>query len=88
MYMMPQAGIRVSLYFKGDEEESAIAVNCIRSGGFHILAAGEVKLEGQEMNLNGNRGVTMYEGKAVLSLEKLPDAEEGVPVEAEHSRRN
>ncbi|MCI8429994.1 MAG: hypothetical protein HFI16_07015 [Lachnospiraceae bacterium] len=30
--MMPQAGIRVSLYFKGDEEESAIAVNCIRSG--------------------------------------------------------
>lgn len=32
MYMMPQAGIRVSLYFKGDEEESAIAVNCIRSG--------------------------------------------------------
>ncbi len=32
MYMMPQAGTRVSLYFKGDEEESAIAVNCIRSG--------------------------------------------------------
>ncbi len=32
MYMMPQAGTRVSLYFKGDEEESALAVNCIRSG--------------------------------------------------------
>ena len=32
MYMMPQAGTRVSLYFKGAEESSAIAVNCIRSG--------------------------------------------------------
>ena len=131
MYMMPQAGTRVSLYFKGDEEESAIAVNCIRSGagckeadpldkslttehgmqmrlcrcdmgvvtlkekvllddltgirmegsgGLHILAAGEVKLEGQEVNLNGNRGVIMYEGKAVLDLEKLQDAEESAPV--------
>ena len=128
MYMMPQAGTRVSLYFKGDEEESALAVNCIRSGegckeadpldkslttehgmqmrlcrcdmgvvtlkekvllddltgicmegsgGLHILAAGEVKLEGQEVNLNGNRGVTMYEGKAVPDLEKLLDAEDG-----------
>ena len=125
------AGTRVSLYFKGDEEESAIAVNCIRSGegckeadpldkslttehgmqmrlcrcdmgvvtlkekvllddltgicmegsgGLHILAAGEVKLEGQEVNLNGNRGVIMYEGKAVLDLEKLQDAEESAPV--------
>ena len=131
MYMMPQAGTRVSLYFKGDEEESAIAVNCIRSGagckeadpldkslttehgmqmrlcrcdmgvvtlkekvllddlagirmegsgGLHILAAGEVRLEGQTVNLNGNRGVTMYEGKAVLDLEKLQDAGEGAPV--------
>ena len=128
MYMMPQAGTRVSLYFKGDEEESAIAVNCIRSGagckeadpldkslttehgmqmrlcrcdmgvvtlkekvllddltgirmegsgGLHIVADGEVKLEGQEVNLNGNRGVTIYEGKAVLDLEKLLDTEEG-----------
>ena len=32
MYMMPQKGTRVSLYFKGDEETDAIAVNCIRSG--------------------------------------------------------
>ena len=32
MYMMPQKGPRVSLYFKGDEETDAIAVNCIRSG--------------------------------------------------------
>ena len=32
MYMMPQEGTRVSLYFKGDEETSAVAVNCIRSG--------------------------------------------------------
>ncbi len=128
MYMMPQAGTRVSLYFKGDEEESALAVNCIRSGagckeadpldkslttdhgmqmrlcrcdmgvvtlkekvllddltgirmegsgGLHIVADGEVKLEGQEVNLNGNKGVTMYEGKAVLDLEKLLDTEEG-----------
>ncbi len=125
------AGTRVSLYFKGDEEESAIAVNCIRSGEgckeadpldkslttehgmqmrlcrcdmgvvtlkekvllddltgirmegsgeLHILAAGEVKLEGQEVNLSGNRGVTMYEGKAVLDPEKLLDAEKSAPV--------
>ena len=47
------------------------------SGGLHILAAGEVKLEGQEVNLNGNRGVTIYEGKAVPDLEKLLDTEEG-----------
>ena len=47
------------------------------SGGLHILAAGEVRLEGQEVNLNGNRGVTMYEGKAVPDLEKLLDTEEG-----------
>ena len=32
MYMMPQVGTCVSLYFKGDEEDSAVAVNCIRSG--------------------------------------------------------
>jgi len=32
MYMMPQVGTRVSLYFKGEEESSAVAVNCIRSG--------------------------------------------------------
>ena len=47
------------------------------SGGLHILAAGEVRLEGQEVNLNGNRGVTMYEGKAVPDQEKLLDAEDG-----------
>lgn len=50
------------------------------SGGLHIPAVGEVKLEGQEVNLNGNRGVTMYEGKAVPDLEKLLDAEEGALV--------
>ncbi len=32
MYMMPQAGIRVSRYFRGDEEESVLTVNCIRGG--------------------------------------------------------
>ena len=47
------------------------------SGGLHIVADGEVKLEGQEVNLNGNRGVTIYEGKAVPDLEKLLDTEEG-----------
>ncbi len=38
MYMMPQEGTRVSLYFKGDEETSAVAVNCIRSGYGFIRA--------------------------------------------------
>ena len=32
MYLMPQVGTRVSLYFKGEEETDAITVNCIRSG--------------------------------------------------------
>ena len=32
MYLMPQVGTRVSVYFKGEEETDAIAVNCIRSG--------------------------------------------------------
>ena len=32
MYMMPQAGTRVSRYFRGDEEESVLTVNCIRGG--------------------------------------------------------
>ena len=41
------------------------------------MADGEVKLEGQEVNLNENRGVTIYEGKAVPDLEKLLDTEEG-----------
>ncbi len=49
------------------------------SGGLHILAAGEVKLEGQTVNLNGNRGVTIYEGKAVPDLEKFLNAEESAP---------
>lgn len=30
MYLMPEVGSRVSLYFKGSDEESAVAVNCIR----------------------------------------------------------
>ena len=115
MYMMPQKGSRVSLYFKGDEETDAIAVNCIRSGegcagadyrdkslvteqgmelrlhqgdmgvvslkekvllddlegiriggsgGLHILAAGEVKIDGAEVRVEGTEGVYLYEGEA------------------------
>ena len=115
MYMMPQKGPRVSLYFKGDEETDAIAVNCIRSGegctgadyrdkslvteqgmelrlhrgdmgvvsvkekvllddlegiriggsgGLHILAAGEVKIDGAEVRVEGTEGVYLYEGEA------------------------
>ena len=115
MYMMPQKGTRVSLYFKGDEETDAIAVNCIRSGegctgadyrdkslvteqgmelrlhrgdmgvvslkekvllddlegiriggsgGLHILAAGEVKIDGAEVRVEGTEGVYLYEGEA------------------------
>ncbi len=132
MYMMPQAGTRVSLYFKGDEEESAIAVNCIRSGngcagadyrdkslttehgmqmrlcrcdmgvvtlkekvllddlngiriegsgGLHVLAAGEVKIEGEDVKIEGAEGVTMYEGKAVVDLEGMMEAEGGAAQE-------
>lgn len=33
MYCMPQIGTRVSLYFSSEEEDSAMAVNCIRTNG-------------------------------------------------------
>lgn len=33
MYLMPEEGSRVSVYFKGREESSAVAVNCIREEG-------------------------------------------------------
>ncbi len=56
MYMMPQAGTRVSLYFKGDEEESALAVNCIRSGA-GCREADLLDVTGDEFNMftNGSR---------------------------------
>ncbi len=114
MYMMPQAGTRVSLYFKGDQETSAVAVNCIRSGcgcensdyrdkglitehdmelrlyqgemglatkngnnlllnngkgieltgtqDFKIMAAGNIRLEGKNIRLEGPGGVNSYQG--------------------------
>ncbi len=114
MYMMPQAGTRVSLYFKGDQETSAVAVNCIRSGcgceeadyrdkglvtehemelrlyqsemglatkngnnlllnnakgieltgtqDFKIVAAGNIRLEGKNIRLEGPGGVNSYQG--------------------------
>ena len=54
--MMPQAGTRVSLYFKGDEEESALAVNCIRSGE-GCKEADLLDVTGDEFNMftNGSR---------------------------------
>jgi hypothetical protein len=112
--MMPQAGTRVSLYFKGDQETSAVAVNCIRSGcgceeadyrdkglvtehemelrlyqsemglatkngnnlllnnakgieltgtqDFKIVAAGNIRLEGKNIRLEGPGGVNSYQG--------------------------
>ena len=33
MYCMPQKGTRVQLYFKNENEDSAIAISCIRENG-------------------------------------------------------
>ena len=114
MYMMPQTGTRVSLYFKGEEETSAMAVNCIRNGGgcagadyrnktlktehgmqlqlnqedveiitlknkvmlddlnginisgsgtLHVMAIGNVEIQGEAVTLFGNEGIELYEGK-------------------------
>ena len=114
MYMMPQTGTRVSLYFKGEEESSAMAVNCIRNGGgcagadyrnktlktehgmqlqlnqedveiitlknkvmlddlnginisgsgtLHVMAIGNVEIQGEAVTLFGNEGIELYEGK-------------------------
>ncbi len=113
MYMMPQKGTRVSLYFKGGEESGAVAVNCIRSGtgcagadyrdkmlktesgmqlrlcqcemgvetldnqvmldnlsginikgggALHILAKGQVSIEGNQVSISGAEGVEACEG--------------------------
>lgn len=64
MYMMPQAGSRVSLYFKG-EEESAIAVNCIRSG------KGCAELDYRTKSLVTEHGMKLRLGQRDMGFETL-----------------
>lgn len=132
MYMMPQRGTRVSLYFKGEDEESGIAVNCIRSGGgcagvdyrdkslitehgmklrlsqsdmgfetltsrvllddvrgirvegnggFHVMAAGDVRISGETVKIRGEQGVALCRGVVRLEKEQGPSVEVGSKLE-------
>ena len=57
MYCMPQVGTRVSLYFPSCDEQSAIAVNCVRTNGSSCARMSDpsrrsfVTEHGKEMNL-------------------------------------
>ena len=71
MYLMPQVGTRVSLYFKGEEETDAIAVNCIRSGNGCAEADYRDKSltteHGMQLRLNqGDMGVVSLKEKLLL----------------------
>ena len=71
MYLMPQVGTRVSLYFKGEEETDAIAVNCIRSGDSCTEADYRDKSltteHGMQLRLNqGDMGVVSLKEKILL----------------------
>ena len=71
MYMMPQVGTRVSLYFKGEEESSAVAVNCIRSGNGCVWAGPRDKRltteHGMQLNLRqGDMGVVTLKNQVML----------------------
>ena len=71
MYLMPQVGTRVSLYFKGEEETDAIAVNCIRSGDSCMEADYRDKSltteHGMQLRLNqGDMGVVSLKEKILL----------------------
>ena len=57
MYCMPQVGTRVSLYFPNYDEQTAIAVNCVRTNGSSCARMSDpskrsfVTEHGKEMNL-------------------------------------
>ena len=79
MYMMPQEGTRVSLYFKGDEETSAVAVNCIRSGG------GCAKSDYRDKGLTTEHGMQLKLYRDSMGVETpanklLMDASKGIEI--------
>ncbi len=79
MYMMPRKGTRVSLYFKGDEETSAVAVNCIRSGG------GCAKSDYRDKGLTTEHGMQLKLYRSNMGLETpanklLLDDGEGIDI--------
>ncbi len=79
MYMMPQQGTRVSLYFKGDEETSAVAVNCIRSGG------GCAKSDYRDKGLTTEHGMQLKLYRDSMGVETpanklLMDASKGIEI--------
>ena len=79
MYLMPQVGTRVSLYFKGEEETDAIAVNCIRSG------SGCAEADYRDKSLTTEHGMQLrlnQEDMGVVSLKEklLLDDMEGIRI--------
>ena len=79
MYLMPQVGTRVSLYFKGEEETDAIAVNCIRSGN------GCAEADYRDKSLTTEHGMQLrlnQEDMGVVSLKEklLLDDMEGIRI--------
>lgn len=75
MYCMPQVGTRVSLYFSGEEENSAMAVNCVRTNGATCEKTSNTKdrylatEHGKELFLKPDSiGMDMEESGQFLSL--------------------
>lgn len=86
MYLVPSVGSRVSLYFKGNEETGAVAVNCVRregEGGGNAWQERSLAAEGgKELKLHP-RSLGLY---SVDSRVKLDDLE-GISIEGKGSLR-
>ena len=81
MYCMPQVGTRVSLYFPSEDEQAAMAVNCIRTNGgscagmsdptkrsFVTEHGKEMQLYPEEMKLSGGGGKVHLEDASKLEI--------------------
>lgn len=65
MYCMPQVGTTVSLYFSNEEESSARAVNCIRTGGGNSPAMADSSKKSQTTE----HGKQMYLAPATIGFQ-------------------
>lgn len=76
MYLMPQVGTRVSLYFSSDEEDSAKAVNCIRTnGGVEETFPGSETFEQRALVTEHGKRMSLFPEEMTFSgLEYNPDA--------------
>ena len=72
MYLMPEVGTRVSLYFGDDEEANGCAIHCVRdnaptpstSGNAHTAAASSPPQSAASSAGTGSRGATPAQGAA------------------------